>query len=150
MRKAWEKWDKDNGRNFFFLISIVVCELEKSGKQTPNESGPKMIDWMGIELSRDRRARDESTGKHQHMCVLVAQLCSTLCNPMDSSPPGSSVHQIFQARIPEWIAIPFPRSSAYYSVQSLSHIRLFATPWTARQVTLSITNIYHQWHVDGV
>ena len=39
--------------------------------------------------------------------VLVAQLCRTLCDFMDCSPPGSSVHGILQARIPEWVAIPF-------------------------------------------
>ena len=38
----------------------------------------------------------------------VAQLCPTLCNPMDCSPPGSSVHGIFQARVLEWDAIAFP------------------------------------------
>ena len=37
--------------------------------------------------------------------VLVAQSCPTLCDPMDCSPPGSSVHDIFQARILEWVAI---------------------------------------------
>ena len=37
---------------------------------------------------------------------LVAQLCPTLCDPMDCSPPGSSVHGILQARIPEWFATP--------------------------------------------
>ena len=35
------------------------------------------------------------------------QSCPTLCNPMDSSPPGSSVHGILQARILEWVAISF-------------------------------------------
>ena len=39
--------------------------------------------------------------------VLVAESCSTLCNSMDCSPPGSSVHGIFQARILEWDAIAF-------------------------------------------
>ena len=39
--------------------------------------------------------------------VLVDQLCLTLCNPMDYSPPGSSVHGILQIRILEWVAIPF-------------------------------------------
>ena len=39
--------------------------------------------------------------------VLVTQLCPNLCNPMDCSPPGSSVHGIFQARIVEWVAISF-------------------------------------------
>ena len=38
---------------------------------------------------------------------LVAQLCPTVCNPMDCSPPGSSVHGILQA--PEWVAIPYSK-----------------------------------------
>ena len=40
------------------------------------------------------------------VCVLVAQLCLTLCNPMDCSLPGSAVHGILQARILEWVAFP--------------------------------------------
>ena len=46
------------------------------------------------------------------VCVLVAQLCLTLCDPMDCSPPGSFVHGIFQARILEWVAISFSRGSS--------------------------------------
>ena len=37
----------------------------------------------------------------------VTQSCPTLCDPMDCSPPGSSVHGIFQARVVEWVAISF-------------------------------------------
>ena len=37
----------------------------------------------------------------------VTQLCSTLCNLVDCSPPGSSVHGVFQARVLEWVAISF-------------------------------------------
>ena len=40
------------------------------------------------------------------------QSCLTLCNPMDHSPPGSSVHGISQARILEWVAISFSRESS--------------------------------------
>ena len=43
------------------------------------------------------------------MCVFVTQSCLTLYNPMDCSPPGSSVHGILQARRLEWVAIPFSR-----------------------------------------
>ena len=42
----------------------------------------------------------------------VTQSCPTLCCPMDCSPPGSSIHGIFQARILEWIAISFSRGSS--------------------------------------
>ena len=44
--------------------------------------------------------------------MLVTQSCLTLCDPMDYSPPGSSVHGILQARILEWVAIPFSRGSS--------------------------------------
>ena len=37
----------------------------------------------------------------------VAESCPTLCDPMDCSPPGSSVHGIFQARVLEWVAIGY-------------------------------------------
>ena len=60
------------------------------------------------------------------------QLCPTLCDPIDGSPPGSPIPGIFQARTLEWAAISF--SSAWkwkVKVKSLSLIRLFVTPWTA-------------------
>ena len=44
--------------------------------------------------------------------MLVAQSCLTLCDPMDCSLPGSSVHGILQARILEWVTIPFYRGSS--------------------------------------
>ena len=46
------------------------------------------------------------------LCV-HAQSCLTLCDPMDCSPPGSPVHEIFQARILEWAAIHFSRESSW-------------------------------------
>ena len=42
----------------------------------------------------------------------VAQSCPTRCDPVDCSPPGSSVHGILQARILEWVAISFSRGSS--------------------------------------
>ena len=45
-------------------------------------------------------------------CVLVAQSCLTLSDPMDCRPPGSSVHGILQARILEWVAILFSSGSS--------------------------------------
>ena len=43
------------------------------------------------------------------VCFLVAQSCLTLCDPVDCSSPGSSVHEIFQTRVLEWVAFPFSR-----------------------------------------
>ena len=48
----------------------------------------------------------------ENVKVLVAQSCLTLCDSMDCSPSGSSVHGIFQARILEWVAISFPKGSS--------------------------------------
>ena len=45
------------------------------------------------------------------------QLCPTLCNPIDCSPPVSSVHGILQARTLEWVAMPFSRSKYHATVQ---------------------------------
>ena len=59
---------------------------------------------------------------------LVTQLCQILCDPMDCSPPGSSVHGDSQARILEWVAMPFSRGSTQPRDQTqVSHIagRLF-------------------------
>ena len=50
-------------------------------------------------------------GSYEHKGK-VAQPCLTLCDPVDWSPPGSSVHEILQARILEWVAIPFFRGSS--------------------------------------
>ena len=52
------------------------------------------------------------TYKSEKAKVLVAQSCPTLSDPMDCSPPGSSVHGIFQARILEWVAISFCMGSS--------------------------------------
>ena len=60
------------------------------------------------------------------------QSCPTLCDPIDGSPPGSPVPGILQARTPEWDAISFSNAWKWkVKVKSLSHVRLFATPWTA-------------------
>ena len=66
--------------------------------------------------------------------VLVCESCRTLCDPMDCSLPGSSVHGILQARILEWVAFPYPgdlpnpgtgpKSPAMHAVSLLSEPKL--------------------------
>ena len=94
------------------------------------------------------------------MCAQSFQLCPTLCDPMDSSRAGSSVHGILQARMLECVSRPsfqgiFPTLgsnlslplwrqilcllSHLSSVQLLSRVQLFSTPWTvAHQALLSM------------
>ena len=70
--------------------------------------------------------------------MLVVQSCRTLCNPMNCSLPDSSVHGILQARILEWIAIPFSRGSSWpknWTWVSCIVCRFF-TVWATREVPL--------------
>ena len=68
------------------------------------------------------------------------QSCPTLCDLIDSSPPGSPIPGILQARTLEWVAISFSNAWKWkVKVKSLSHVWLLATPWTAaHQAPLSM------------
>ena len=77
------------------------------------------------------------------LACLVTQSCPTLCGPMDCSPPGSSVHGIFQIRILEWIAISFSTGSAWpWDWTCVSCITGgFFTCWAIRKAPLM--GLYH-------
>ena len=62
----------------------------------------------------------------------LLQSCPTLCDPIDSSPPGSPIPGILQARTLEWVAISFSNALKWkVKVKSLSRVQLLAIPWTA-------------------
>ena len=75
-----------------------------------------------------------STALNPKVKLLVAQLCPTLCDPMDCSPLASSVLGILQARVLEWVAIPFSRGSSQPEDQTwVSHTAgRFFTSWATR------------------
>ena len=91
----------------------------------------------------------------------VTQLCPTLCDPMDWSLPGSSVHRILQARILEWIDIPFSRGSPrpkdwtwvsyiagrFFTVWATREAQIFSSFWffSFKQVSVGI-----QYHINIV
>ena len=88
---------------------------------------------------------------HAAAAATSLQLCPTLCNPIDGSPPGSAVPGILQARTLEWVAISF--SSAWkwkVKVKSLSRAWLFATPWTAAYQAPPSTGFSRQEYWSGV
>ena len=65
----------------------------------------------GVAILISGRTRKVIRDKEGHcVCVLIAQSCLTLHDPMDYSPLGSSVHGILQARILEWEPFPSPRN----------------------------------------
>ena len=78
------------------------------------------------------------------------QLCPTLCNPIDGSPPGSPVPGILQARTLEWVAISFNAWKWKVKVKSLSRVWLLATPWTAAYQALPSMGFSRQEYWSGV
>ena len=90
---GWERNKfKDQIKSLTFWVPQI--ELHKSTKWWSHD-----INWEGFTaILQGQRTKG-----------LVTQLCLTLCDPMDCGPPGSSGHGIFQARILEWVAIPFSK-----------------------------------------
>ena len=95
--------------------------------------------WQPTRLPRPWDSPGKNTGVGCHFILQcmkvkseseVAQSCLTLSDPMDCSPPGSSVHGTLQARALEWGAIAFSR-------KTLSHVQFFATPWTVQSMEFS-------------
>ena len=79
------------------------------------------------------------------------QSCPTLCDPTDSSPPGSPVPGILQARTLELVAISFFNAWKWkVKVKSLSHVQLLATPWTAAHQAPPPMGFSRQEHWSGV
>ena len=78
----------------------------------------------------------------------VAQLCPTLCNPMDYSLPGSSTHGIFQARVLEWAAIAFSQSFCI-SDQSIL-ITDHNNKYNNNEKVWNIARITKMWYRDTV
>ena len=81
----------------------------------------------------------------------LLQSCPTLCDPIDSSPPGSSVSGILQARTLEWVAISFSNAWKWkVKVKLLSRVWLFSTPRTTCSLGSSIHGISRQEYWSGL
>ena len=85
------------------------------------------------EIVKDREALHSTIQRvAKNWTAKSLQSCPTLCYPIDSSPSGSPVPGILQARTLEWVAISFSNTWKWkVKVKLLSRVQLFATPWTA-------------------
>ena len=83
--------------------------------------------WTNIDIQRSH---------WWFVCAVSLQLCPTLCNHVDCSPPGSSVHGLSQARIPEWVAVSFSRGSfrTGHGTQVSCFAGRFFTIWATRDI----------------
>ena len=120
-------------------ISIIPCWLTST-------LGPVSHPWGGW------RGRDSTI--HAAAAAAAAeslQSCPTLCDPRDSSPPGSPVPGILQARTLEWVAISFSNAWKWeVKGKSLSRVWPSATPWTAAYQALPSMGFSMQEYWSGV
>ena len=81
---------------------------------------PKVTEGTVLRLNspRVRQVASSSVPWPQERYARSLQSCPTLCDPMDCSPPGSSVHGVLQARTLEWIAMPSSRGSSQLRYQT--------------------------------
>ena len=113
------------------------------GKDYKCDNWTWMPTWGSLsEEEKELSCLGEQGGKGGRLVVKVlnTQLRPTLCDPMDCSPPVSSVHEILQARILEWVAIPFSRvSSPPRGKTQVSCIAgNFFTIWATREAPLIV------------
>ena len=87
-----------NIQDYYFCFYVMISDVQDTANLDSLHSHRIQCDFLKM------RGLD---------CMLVAQSCPTLCDPMDCSSPGSSVHEIFQAMILEQIAIFFSRASLF-------------------------------------
>ena len=115
------------------------------------------ISWLGAEgresylLGHSELDSIKLTEGAAAAAAASLQSCPTLCNPRDSSPPGSPVPGILQARTLEWVAISFSNAWKWkVKVKSLSYVRLPATPWTAAYQAPPSTGFSRQEYWSGL
>ena len=99
---------------FFLSVNVEVIASHHGQPSSSTSSGVHLVcgqhilTFFHLVGGRSQYLQKNSQDVAQdilHSPCLVAKLCLTLCDPVDCSPPGSSVHGILQARILEWVAI---------------------------------------------
>ena len=115
--------------------------------------------WQPTRLCRPWDSPGKNTGVGCHFLLQcmkveseseVAQSCPTLLDPMDCSPPGSSVHGIFQARVLEWGAIAFSRGLVR-NIKSHALLNIYILTESPdnlyEHLCLSNTGQHQTWHI---
>ena len=111
---------------------VVICKPRREAEKKPNLQHLDLgLPALG-ELGENTFLLFKTFSLWCFVAAKSLQLCSTLCDPVDGSPPGSPIPGILQARTLEWVAISFSNAWKWIvKVKSLSRVRLFPTPWTA-------------------
>ena len=126
------------------MVSLLLCPRMCCSSWVMFKSSWMLIVPQALPLSLQIEAAPAAAAN-------LLQSCPTLCNPIDSSPPGSTVPGVLQARTLEWAAISFSNAWQWkVKVKSLSRVRLFATPWTAAYQTPPSMGFSRQEYWSGV
>ena len=127
-RRDWLQWGKNTKENEEkFKLKIVGVGRRQRVKDWPRS-------YKGIFRKASNTLMALESIRHSVAAAAAKSLrsCPTLCYPIDSSPPGSPVPGLLQARTLEWVAISFSNAGKWkVKVKSLSRVRLLVTPWTA-------------------
>ena len=118
--KEWEIRDQfsqagNSGRKgqvCFFRYQMLSCPLLLLFKQSCRVLWSEMESILQCSCLLPFWKNMQENLKEAVLLCLVTQSCLTLCDPMDCSPPGFSVHGILQARMLEWVAMPSSRGSS--------------------------------------
>ena len=110
--QANREWSQEKKRRNIYCVKLCSRHSSNSNlAQIRNILSVLQMRTLGLRevmyLVQGYTAKDMKWSESE-----VAQLCPTLCDPVDCSPPGFSVHGILQARILEWVATPFSRGSS--------------------------------------
>ena len=123
--------------NFLGKNTGVGCHFLLQGIFPTQGSNLHLLHWQAGSLPLAPPGKPSSPIGELFLFTAAAtakllQLCPTLWDPIDGSPPGSSIPGILQARTLEWVAISFSNAGKWkVKGKSLSRVRLFVTPWTA-------------------
>ena len=126
-----------------FLLRMTLILFFRVMMLSGQVTGPLYLDILPTGnpsySSRSRRipsrSQPSSYPPWKKVKVLATQSCLTLGDPMDCSPPDSSAHEILQARILEWVAIPFSKGSSWPRdwIRTSCIVSRFFTVWATRE-----------------
>ena len=139
----------------FFYLELVPVSLSPNSLTESalclTASNGGMFSWSFLEWSPLQNKSTKARSAAAAAAAKSLQLCPTLWDPIDGSPPGSPVPGILQARTLEWVAISFSNAWKWkVKGKSLSRVRPFETLWTAAHQTSPSMGFSRQEYWSGV
>ena len=150
MKTSWNLQEIENHVATLYLLACSVKRLSFQVDLRCNANFSSFIHSFSTKYKTSPLQKSALIG-FAAAAAKSLQSCPTLCDPIDSSPPGSTVAGILQARTLEWAAISFSNAWKWkVKGKSLSRVWLFATPWTAAHQAPPSMGFSRQEYWSGV